>query len=158
MGVRLLLTIVAIGEMIASLAVKLSVTISPGFATEELLLLDAIRIDEKPGLVASYTTLLLLVVAVTVVPALPCRSLKLIEKLTGPSVSGRCMVRVACQSLPETLVTVTADPAMVAVGVTMVSLEVNLIVTISFCFARLVLALFDSMVTEESVGAVLSIV
>ena len=49
-----------------------------------------------------------------------------------------------------------ARPAIVALGVAIASLAVNVTVTASPTFARVGVALFDAMATEVSVGAVWS--
>jgi hypothetical protein len=66
---------------IASADTKFTVMISPGFASSGSALLESIETVVSEGPVLSYTTLLLLVVAVTAAPALPARSLN--EMLNG---------------------------------------------------------------------------
>ncbi|MNL55928.1 hypothetical protein D3C87_1793780 [compost metagenome] len=65
-------------------------------------------------------------------------------------------VWVAVQLLPPLFVGVTAVPPMVTVGVAMASEAVKLEVMTSPDFARLVVRLFEAMVTVLSVGIVLS--
>ena len=82
-------------------------------------------------------------------------SAKLIVNGITPVVSPPCIVidAVHVVLLPETE---AERPAIVTVGVVMVSLEVNERVVVSFTFAREVFALFEAMVTGERVGRVLS--
>jgi hypothetical protein len=104
------------------------------------------------GGVLSKVTLEPLVIAVTAVPAFPSKSVKLMLKVTVPSVSPEVMALLAVQEVPEP--EIAADvPSMVAAGVCIVSEDVKLTVTVSPVFALAVLELEDAMVTGLKVGA-----
>jgi hypothetical protein len=106
------------------------------------------------------------IVEVTWVPGLSDLSLKSIVKATAPSVSPEARSKVAVQSFPLTLETVTdptveASPTVKATaGVWIVSSAVNESVTVSPLVAvssvPILVALFESIDTLVSVGAVLS--
>ncbi|MNK00768.1 hypothetical protein D3C87_185590 [compost metagenome] len=108
------------------------------------------------GAVLSTVIVLLLVVAVTGVPAFPARSVKAILKARIPCGVSPSTVRLAVQSLAPVLVAVAAAPPRVTVGVAIVSVAVKFRVMTSPAFALLVLRLLDAMVTVLSVGTTLS--
>jgi hypothetical protein len=155
-AVTLCVAIDTVGVEMVSLAVKFSVMIFPVFACAVLVLFDTIVTAESTGAVLSNTMLLLLVVAVTVVPALPVTSLNAMLNGTFPSASAPVMVYDAVQALAVVLIAVTLCVAINTVGAEMVSLPVKFSVMIFPVFARAVLVLFDTIATAESTGAVLS--
>jgi hypothetical protein len=161
---------VTVGAPIVSLAVNESVTVSPTIAISFVPILVALSESMDTllsvGAVLSNVTEEESVVAVTWVPVFPAVSLKSIVKATTPSVSPEARSKVALQSFPLTLETVTdpiveASPTVKATdGVWIVSSAVNEIVTVSPTVAvssvPILVALFESIDTLVSVGAVLS--
>ena len=107
------------------------------------------------GAALSNVTLLAFVVVATAVPALPTRSEKLIENVIAPAVSADAIVMEAVHKVPEPE-TVAARPAIVTDGVWIDSDDVNDSVTVLPTLASAVFALFDAIVTEDSVGAIVS--
>ena len=97
---------------------------------------DAIFIA-KVGAVRSSVTWLLSVVAVAVVPILSERSIASIAIDIIPSVSPEAIAFTALHEVPDPL-TVALWPPIRTEGVVMVSLEVNVTVTLSPTVARLV--------------------
>ena len=79
--------IVAVGVAMASLAVNVTVTVSPTFAHSGSALFDAMATAVRVGAVWSKVTPEAFVGAVTAVPALPARSVNASAKATAPSVS-----------------------------------------------------------------------
>ncbi len=106
---------------------------------------------------SAVTEELLPMVAVTGVPTFPAMSVKLIENGSGPVCdSSPERVSDAVQLLPLVLSRAAVLPAIVAVGVWIVSSEVNEAVTTSLVFASVGVALLDAIETELRVGAVWS--
>ena len=87
--------IVAAGVPIGSLAVKVTVTVSPGFASAGAALFDAMVTAVSVGSVSSKVTAELSVVAVTAVPAAPVTAVNARENATAPSVSPAASAAVA---------------------------------------------------------------
>ncbi len=110
------------------------------------------------GAVKSAVTVDALVVVVTVVPAFPAISLKLIEKAKTPAGSAPVNVLDSVQLFPPTLIAVAASPPIVPDALLSVSDELKDTVTILPDFAYDVFALLDAIVLVVSVGAVLSTV
>ena len=149
---------VTLGVWIASLAVKLSVTVFASLARAVSVLLLAMATVVRLGSVLSTVTLLLSVAAVTALAVLPTRSVTEIENAATPSAVPAPTVAVAVQLLPLGLATVAATPSKVTPGVWIVSLAVKLSVTVFASLARAVLALLLAMVTTVRVDGVLSTV
>ena len=103
-----------VGAAMVSLTVNERVTVSPTLAISFVALLEALSESmdtlDSVGAVESKVTEEESVVEVTRVPALPIVSTKSIVKVTAPSVSPSARVKVAVQSFPLTLTTVT-DPS-----------------------------------------------
>merc|ERR1740117_2218231 len=123
-------------------------------ATLPSTLLDAID-TVSSGAVVSTETDVPSVTAVTAVPALPAVSAKEIVSDTSPSVVSSATVYVAVQLVPEPD-TVADCPASATVGVVMASLDSKVTVTVSPAMATLPSPLSDAIVTDVSVGAVVS--
>ena len=75
------------GARIASLAVIVAVTVSPGFANEPAALLDESDTAVNVGATSSNTIALLSVTPTTCTKAFPARSTASIVKLTAPGLS-----------------------------------------------------------------------
>ena len=109
------------------------------------------------GTVLSIVTEELFVVAVTIVPRLPARSEKVTEIAATPETEVAITGYVAVQLAPEP-VTVAATPAIVTVGVAILSLAVMDSVIVLPDLAKFVGVLLLVIVTAVKVGAVLSTV
>ena len=130
--------------------------------TERIASSFAANSEAGEGVVVTAT---LPVPLVTAVPVFPAVSLKAILKVVAPDVSLALTVYAAVQVFPEVFVYVMEVSAIAAppdsnvtVGVDIASLAVNVRVTTSPSFATEVIALFEAMLTELSVGAVPSYV
>ena len=107
------------------------------------------------GAVLSRVTVLASVVVETTAPEFPARSRKLIENATVPAASEASMVLLALQLVGPPLAVTTCEP-IVTVGVTILSDELKVNVTLSSTLAQAMFALFDWIETAFRLGGVLS--
>jgi hypothetical protein len=110
------------------------------------------------GAVLSNTTDDALVVAVTCVPAFDAISEKVIVNGIAPVVLPSCITYVDVNGPVVVPVVVAFWPAMVTTGSPNASLALNVSVIVSPTFASVVLALFEAILTEVRVGAVVSVI
>ena len=150
--------------MVSELVIEM-VTVSPSSVLVVESPFPAMETAESVGTVSSWVTPLPEVTAVTAVPALPFASVNPMEKVTAPSSSASAVTTVHCQLFPlpglvidSALVASSPSISMSQVGVPIASDEVNARVIVSPSLVRVVTALLEDIVTEVSVGAVMSAV